>query len=524
MGCGGETGGFRVGIASGKVSPLAVADDWPDEKTKLNACIALSAMTATQSVASDLLGTVLPVDCINDIGMLLFNPWDTAKPEHNKSSIFHSNTYAVASAVLSCASDLTPYRAVKIAGKVLSAINNMYAGYKAHMDCLRAFDPRYKNKLDVNAVSSFDPNEMIGPSGYGANNYIPLIDPVPYTILFENKPDASASAHIVTITYTLDLKVFDLSVFGFGPFGWGDTLFFPPGNHLREFAADIDMRPAMELITRVSARLDTLQGVVTWEFLSLNPETMELEEDPFIGFLPPNATSPEGEGFVSFFVGLRSGLTTNDSFSNMVIIVFDANEPIITNEYVNTLDLHLPESHVHGLEATTPNHFLLSWTGVDQGSGISHYTIYVLENDTLLYAWLPHTPETSAMFSGQVGSTYKFYSIATDNAGHLEDTPSGYDAWTTLTVDVADIGASTDLFDLYPNPASGSFTLSLAAEHGFGRVSIDVYSMLGELVYASTHNGDSLYVIDLGNCQPGVYVVRVTAENITRNQKLVWRR
>jgi hypothetical protein len=48
---------------------------------------------------------------------------------------------------------------------------------------------------------------------------------MPYTILFENKSEATAPAHIVLITDTLDLSVFDISEFGFSSFGWAIPFF-----------------------------------------------------------------------------------------------------------------------------------------------------------------------------------------------------------------------------------------------------------------------------------------------------------
>jgi hypothetical protein len=48
---------------------------------------------------------------------------------------------------------------------------------------------------------------------------------MPYTILFENKKEATAPAHVVTITDTLDLSVFNVSEFSFSSFGWGDSVF-----------------------------------------------------------------------------------------------------------------------------------------------------------------------------------------------------------------------------------------------------------------------------------------------------------
>lgn len=388
-------------------------------------------------------------------------------------------------------------------------------------ECSKAFMGISGYEGFVWTVLSFDPNEMVGPSGHGEQNYIPKNSSIPYTVYFENKNEATAPAHIVSVTDTLDLAVFDISRFGFGSFGWGDTLFSPPGSNLKEFSVDIDLRPQMELITRVSARLDTISGVINWELISLNPETMELEEDPFIGFLPPNNNPPEGDGFVSFTVGLKEGLTTNDEIRNKASIVFDANAPIITNEYLNTIDNTTPESRVLPLENTTPNHFELSWSGSDDGAGIRDYTVYMLVNDTLLVAWQKNTPETSAIFSGEVGYTYKFYSIATDHVGHMEVPPGNYDAWTTLTVDVPDIGNGQKPFAIYPNPASGSFTIAMANMAVLHHTNIDVYNQLGELMYSTEMPSDQQHTVNTANWPEGVYFVRISADHMVHAEKLI---
>jgi hypothetical protein len=499
-------------------------DDWPDDKTKLNACIALSAANAASSVAMDALGMVLPVDCLYDFSTLVFNPWDALKPELNEPKVFDNWGYSLASAAISCIGDLSPIKAIKIGLKITSIVNNMYQGYMAHQDCLNSFDPRYKNKKGVRAVSSFDPNEMIGPSGFGDKNYIALYNMMPYTILFENKSNATAPAHIVTITDTLNLSVFDISDFGFGSFGWGDTLFSPPGNKLKAFSMDIDMRPELELITRVSGKLDTITGVVKWEFLSLNPETMDLEEDPFLGFLPPNVKSPEGEGFVSYSVGLNKDLKTNAEIKNKASIVFDANEPIITNEYLNTLDLDAPESKIYPLKETLENHFLLEWTGSDKGSGIQYYSIYVLENDTLLYPWLTRTTSLSAPFEeGEIGSRYKFYSIATDNVSHIENAPDDYDAMTTITVDVEEFDLMKDKLTVWPNPVKDNLNV-IFNNAPCGMYVVELISTSGLVVHSRLYSDIMLQnglKIDVAGCAPGQYVLRIVFGNKTETRKIV---
>jgi PKD repeat protein len=514
---------FETTSATNK-SAATNSSDLPDDQTKLNACIALSAAHAASSSAMDLVGMVLPVDCVYDFATFAFNPWDAAKPEHEVNAALQNWGYSLASAAISCIGDLTPIKAIKIGLKITSIVNNMYQGYLAQQDCLNAFDPRYKNKKGVKAVSSFDPNEMIGPSGFSDNNYIAGYNLMPYSVLFENKSSATAPAHIVTITDTLDLSVFDLTDFGFSSFGWGDTILNSLGNKLKEFSMDVDLRPGINLITRVSGKLDTLTGIVKWEFLSLNPETMNLEEDPFIGFLPPNVSSPEGEGFVSFSVGLKKELGTNAEIRNKASIVFDANKPIITNEYLNTLDLDVPESRVYQLKETLENHFLLEWTGSDKGSGVQYYSIYVLENDTLLYPWLINTTALSAPFEkGEIGSNYKFYSIATDNVSLIENTPDDYDAATTITVDVEEFNRVKEKLSVWPNPVKENLQVSLK-NAPCGVYVVELISTSGSAIHSRLYNEMELQNgvnINVTDCAPGQYVLRIVFGNKTETRKIV---
>ncbi|MFA9392994.1 MAG: LamG-like jellyroll fold domain-containing protein [Prolixibacteraceae bacterium] len=501
----------------------SINDDWPDEKTKLNACIALAAADAASSSLMDFVGLVLPVDCLYDFGTLVFNPWDAVKPDHKKSAILQNRGYALASAAISCVGDLSPIKAIKIGIKVTSILNNIYKANLAHQDCLYAFDPRYKNKARVSAVSSFDPNEMVGPSGFGDKNFIAKYNMMPYTVLFENKATATAPAHIVTISDTLDLSKLDISEFGFSSFGWGDTILSPPGNKLKEFSLDIDLRPKIKLINRVSAKLDTMTGIINWEFLSLNSETMNLEEDPFVGFLPPNKTSPEGEGFVSFTVGLKDELGTNSEIKNKASIIFDANEPIITNEYLNTLDLDTPESHVLLLEENTGNRFTVSWTGTDVGSEICDYSIYVMENDTNLYLWQSHIQDTSAFFEGDVGSTYKFYSIATDNVNNLEPESGQFDTQTTITVDVEYFKLIKEELTVFPNPSSENLKVVLR-NAPCGMFVIELIGVSGSLYHSQIYDDIDLQNgvnINVKNYNPGQYILKIIYGNRNVSRKIL---
>ena len=79
------------------------------------------------------------------------------------------------------------------------------------------------------------------------------------------------------------------------------------------------------------------------------------------------------------------------------------------------------------LPATSPAEFTVSWHGSDPVAGIAYYSIYVRDNGGAFASWIKTTTDTTATFQGQVGHTYGFYAIATDNAGNVEAIKSGTD-------------------------------------------------------------------------------------------------
>ena len=81
---------------------------------------------------------------------------------------------------------------------------------------------------------------------------------------------------------------------------------------------------------------------------------------------------------------------------------------------------------------TTSTSFVVSATGTDPSgsngstpSGIASYAIYVSTDGGPFSLFATVTPtDPSAIFTGQAGNTYGFYSIATDNAGNVQATPA----------------------------------------------------------------------------------------------------
>ncbi len=276
---------------------------------------------------------------------------------------------------------------------------------------------------------SHDPNAKFGSQQDGTR-FVSGEEPLRYTILFENLETATAAAQEVVIEDQLDVADLDLDSFSFGPIVFGDRRVVPiPGVH--EYATDVDLRPDQELLVRIDARLDRATGLVTWRFTAIDPATGELPE--FDGFLPPNVNPPEGDGAVAFTVRYRDDWPTGAEVCNRANIFFDANDPILTPEWCNSLDNTAPSSEVLPLVSPqTSATFTLEWAGTDAGAGIEDYFIYVSEDGGPFIPFLTFTEETSAPFTGQPGSTYAFYSVARDKATNREEAPLIPDTTTTI--------------------------------------------------------------------------------------------
>jgi hypothetical protein len=398
---------------------------------------------------------------------------------------------------------------------------NMRGYAKDFADC-NHFRRDSERDRNINAVSSFDPNEMIGPNGVGKENWIQNLNEVPYTVLFENKSTASAPAHTVIVTDTLDLNTFDLKNFSFGNFGWGDSIFSPIGNNLKEFSRDIDLRPGKNLIARVAAKVDTLTGVVKWEFLSLTPETLQEEEDPFLGFLPPNVNSPEGEGFVSFSVGLKPTLASHHRIANQATIKFDENAPILTNLFENMLDKDVPESQVTMLTPKMGGKILVEWSGVDNSSGIKHYSIFVQKDDEEIKPWVLDTLATNAEFTAaEKGSTYKFYSTCMDSVGYRENAPENFDQEIFYTR-VPDTKISYE-WKIYPNPANDKLFIQLVDAPYVDSYIIELISMNGTRYAAGKYQTQQIregISVPVNNLPAGQYLLRIIYDKESFSKKI----
>jgi hypothetical protein len=290
------------------------------------------------------------------------------------------------------------------------------------------------DKKDPKGKGSEDPNIKI-TVGAGNEGFIGSGVPIFYTIYFENKATATAPAQQVIITDhlsgNLDWSTVELVSVGFN----NVELSIPTGSSYYATTSSVATDPNP---VRVEAGLNAETGVITWVIESVDLVTHDLPEDPLAGFLPPNGAECGhcGEGYVSFWVWPRNGLTEGSMIKNKATIVFDINPPLDTNEVTNTIDSIKPTSNVIDLPPIIHNpSFSVAWTGSDHsgGSGIGFFDIYASVDGGPFSVWLAGTTETSATYDGIFGHTYGFYNVATDRAGNRQDVPSGAQAMTGIS-------------------------------------------------------------------------------------------
>ncbi len=303
------------------------------------------------------------------------------------------------------------------------------------------------NPHEILIVQPVDPNDIVGPAGYGDAKWVAASNSLGYTIRFENDPAlATAPAQRVTIEQTLDGDL-NVSSFRLGAFGFGGQIYTPPANRAFYQArlGPVEVT-GNTLYVDVNAGIDVVNRKAFWIFQSIDPATGKPPTDAMAGFLPPDAVEGEGQGFVSYTVTPSVSSATGDVIDALARIVFDTNDPIDTPPTFSTVDAGLPTSLLDALPATTAStDVLLQWSGSDDagGSGLAGIELYASEDGGPFVLAQSNIAQTTTIFSGKAGHTYGFYALAADNAGNREAAKNAAEATTQLLP--ASIPASVEL-------------------------------------------------------------------------------
>lgn len=273
---------------------------------------------------------------------------------------------------------------------------------------------------------SLDPNEMNGPVGFGENRFIAKKDPIPYSILFENDPLlATAPANFVRVITPIS-QLANLSSFRLGSFGFNELIFNVPANstsYSQRLSVVVDSVP---LFVDVIAGIDVTTREAFWIFQTIDPQTGLVPADPLVGFLPVSDstgtdTTNQGNGFVNFTINPASLTATGDTISASASIIFDINEAIATNREVHTLDALAPSSTISS-PPSQGDTIILHFSAMDDpgGCGVRSYDLFMAKDSGNYSLHLTNQTDSVIEFIGTPGSTFHFFSLATDNVGNRE--------------------------------------------------------------------------------------------------------
>jgi hypothetical protein len=271
---------------------------------------------------------------------------------------------------------------------------------------------------------SYDPNSLIGPSGYGAVNLVQTSSQLNYQINFENAPTATAPAQNATISDSLSAN-FDWSTFQLTEIAFGNTFIsVPPGT--QHFTAVESMTfNGVSFNVQIDAGIHLSTGQVYAQFTSIDPIT-GLPPPVGIGFLPPEDGTGRGQGYISFTVSPKAGLPDGTAINNTASIVFD-NEPAITTNQSSlaTWSGALPIVTTGTASGLTSTSATLNGTASPNGYSTSlqfQYGLTTAYGTTVNATPSPVTGSSeqsvSAAISGlQQGTLYHYQIIATDSFG-----------------------------------------------------------------------------------------------------------
>ncbi len=273
-------------------------------------------------------------------------------------------------------------------------------------------------------IVSRDPNDIIGPEGYGEPRWVSVNEPMPYTIRFENDPKfATAPAQKVVVEHHPDpsLNLFSMRL---SDFGFANQRFHVPAN-AAFYSERLNLRDSLGILVDVTAGIDVTQNKIFWIFESIDPQTGLAPSNPQLGLLPVNdPKTHKGEGFASFTIAPRKTAPTGDSVLAKAAIVFDLNETIATPQIFNVIDAVAPQSRLTDTSAVTLDIpvITLSWNGSDDpgGSGIRNYSVYASDDGGPFTPYKEGIAEKQIDFAGTPGHKYDLYVRATDNTGNQE--------------------------------------------------------------------------------------------------------
>ncbi len=272
-----------------------------------------------------------------------------------------------------------------------------------------------------------DPNDITGPAGYDTLQWISVHDVIDYAIRFENDPVfATSNAAIVFVTVPLDDDIDPFS-FRLQTLGFGDKIIEVPTN-VSFFQQRIDYTEELGFKLDVTAGLDLPNNRVFWLMETIDPTTGQPPSDPTAGFLPVNDTlTGSGEGFINFSCRPKSTTPTGEIVEHQASIVFDVNDPLLTNSWMNTVDAFAPSTLVDFIPDTLfSNEVDFSFTIEDDpgGCGVQSGSVLLSTDNAVFQSNGFLTGSDTVQLILNWGTKYYYKILGSDFVDNLEDVPA----------------------------------------------------------------------------------------------------
>ena len=154
--------------------------------------------------------------------------------------------------------------------------------------------------VTVTPIKSSDPNDLVGPSGFGPSAFVTGNSKFVFSVEFENSSTASAPAQQIAVTQQLDPNL-DWRTFRLVGFNFDNLTTTLAGNQAF-YSGLLDYSTTKGYDVQVTAGVNVITGVVTWDFQTIGPTTGQAPLNPQLGLLPIDDAAGDGEGFVSYTI------------------------------------------------------------------------------------------------------------------------------------------------------------------------------------------------------------------------------
>ena len=299
-------------------------------------------------------------------------------------------------------------------------------------------------------LQSLDPNEMAGPLGWGDATTERFVAPgqwMDYTIYFENKATASAAAQEVWVDNPLS-EYLDWSTFEMEAVGVQEQ--YDMGLAGMAGGTSTFSMATLNYDVETVLTVNTNAGMASWYLRVVDTNSPTgWPEDPYDGFLPPNDATHRGEGSLSYRIRVRADAPNGARIDNGATIVFDYNDPIVTDPAWSNVVNDAPQTTLvvlYGFWMHGENGQIeVCWsTASEEDSvGFDLYReqdgIWVKVNKSLLYAQDPMGAKYCVMDAGaNAEDVFRYKVVETETDGGIQEYgPFERSAWMPLLENVA---------------------------------------------------------------------------------------